>query len=444
MKTADLKYKLLSLVSILAIIIIVVVPFQGFLPIFGYHLFGHYTAFRLWDEVALLIAVIGTLVLMVIDHKIRFNTLYRRLVWVIIVYILLNLSLGLIAYVNHGVTAKALGYGLIVNLRYLLFFLITLAVALRMSKLKNSLQKIVIIPAIIVIVFGLLQIFILPHDFLKYFGYGPRTIPITETINNNSRYIRIASTLRGANPLGAYMIIPLSFVLLLLIRSKKLDWQKILFLLSGLIVLFFSFSRSAYLGAILSFCFILLMSDLAQKHLKKILGLFGVALVILLLLFGLLHNNKVFQNFAFHTQTNSKVKTTSDAQHASALIDGVKAVIHNPLGKGPGTSGPASYYNHHERNPEDYYLQIAEEDGVVGLILFLTITVGIGYILWLRRDDPLALFLLASLIGISFVNLLAYAWSDDTLAYIWWGLAGIAMVTETEVKKYTKNIPKMT
>ncbi len=444
MKTADLKYKLLSLVSILAIIIIVVVPFQGFLPIFGYHLFGHYTAFRLWDEVALLIAVIGTLVLMVIDHKIRFNTLYRRLVWVIIVYILLNLSLGLIAYVNHGVTAKALGYGLIVNLRYLLFFLITWAVALRMSKLKNSWQKIVIIPAIIVIVFGLLQIFILPHDFLKYFGYGPRTIPITETINNNSRYIRIASTLRGANPLGAYMIIPLSFVLLLLIRSKKLDWQKILFLLSGLIVLFFSFSRSAYLGAILSFCFILLMSDLAQKHLKKILGLFGVALVILLLLFGLLHNNKVFQNFAFHTQTNSKVKTTSDAQHASALIDGVKAVIHSPLGKGPGTSGPASYYNHHERNPEDYYLQIAEEDGVVGLILFLTITVGIGYILWLRRDDPLALFLLASLIGISFVNLLAYAWSDDTLAYIWWGLAGIAMVTETEVKKYTKNIPKMT
>jgi hypothetical protein len=39
----------------------------------------------------------------------------------------------------------------------------------------------------------------------------------------------------------------------------------------------------------------------------------------------------------------------------------------------------------------------------------------------------LARVLLASLAGIIFVNLLSHAWTDDTLAYLWWGLTGIAL-----------------
>jgi hypothetical protein len=61
--------------------------------------------------------------------------------------------------------------------------------------------------------------------------------------------------------------------------------------------------------------------------------------------------------------------------------------------------------------------------------MFLGITGTTGYLLWKRRSDPLALTLLASLVGICFVNLLSHAWTDDTLAYTWWGLAGIAIGT---------------
>jgi hypothetical protein len=43
------------------------------------------------------------------------------------------------------------------------------------------------------------------------------------------------------------------------------------------------------------------------------------------------------------------------------------------------------------------------------------------------RADPLALGLFASFIGLTVVNLFMHAWTDDTLAYVWWGLAGIAM-----------------
>jgi hypothetical protein len=34
---------------------------------------------------------------------------------------------------------------------------------------------------------------------------------------------------------------------------------------------------------------------------------------------------------------------------------------------------------------------------------------------------------LASLIGISVINLVSHAWMDDTLSLLWWGLAGIAL-----------------
>jgi hypothetical protein len=380
MRISALKYTVLTWVSIISMLIILLVPFQGFLSVFGAHLIGHYTALRLWDEALLALVVLGIIYLLLTDSKIRFNTLYRRLVWLIAGYIVLNVALGLIAYRDHHVTAKALGFGLIVNLRYLIFFLATWAVALRMSKLRHSWKPLVIWPAVIVIIFGLLQVFVLPHDFLSHFGYSTNTIPAMETINHNSKYIRIGSTLRGANPLGAYMILPLSLSLLLITRSKKPNRKQILYLVAGLVVLFFSFSRSAWLGAFVSLSFILLMSPFALKHPKQILSGLGALVVVLLCLVAVFHNNKTFQNYVFHTQTNPAVKTTSDQQHNSAIKNGLKQVAKQPLGRGSGTAGPASIYNYNARNPEDYYIQIAEEDGWLGIVIFVLIIAGVGYI----------------------------------------------------------------
>ena len=84
-------------------------------------------------------------------------------------------------------------------------------------------------------------------------------------------------------------------------------------------------------------------------------------------------------------------------------------------------------------------MQIAQETGWIGLGLFVLINVGVGYLLWLRRDDPLALSLFASLIGLTFINLLSHAWADDTLAYVWWGLAGIAMAPNRKAEVAEKS-----
>jgi hypothetical protein len=121
-------------------------------------------------------------------------------------------------------------------------------------------------------------------------------------------------------------------------------------------------------------------------------------------------------------------------------------LAHHPLGDGPGTAGPASVYNHGHpaRIAENYFIQVGQETGWLGLTLFTLINVGVGYLLWLRRDDPLALSLFASLIGLTLINMLSHAWADDTLAYIWWGLAGIAMVSDPKpkIKTKTKTVPR--
>jgi hypothetical protein len=42
------------------------------------------------------------------------------------------------------------------------------------------------------------------------------------------------------------------------------------------------------------------------------------------------------------------------------------------------------------------------------------------------------------------VNLLSHAWADDTLTYVWWGLAGIAMAQPaTRINPITKKHAKV-
>lgn len=439
MKTAALKYTVLSWVSGLTMLILLGMPFHAFITVWGSSIFGHYTALRLWKEVLLAICIIGTLYLIATDHKIRTHTLSRRLVWLILAYMLLNVAWGLLALNQHDVNRKALGYGLIVNLRFLAFFLVTWALSLRMSRLRSHWQWMVYWPAMGVAAFGLLQIFILPHDFLRHFGYGPLTIPPFETINHNTHYIRIMSTLRGANPLGAYLLIPISLLVVLLL-GKRRTWLQAGFLAELLLVLFFTFSRSAWIGGILSIAVILLLSVRTKPARNVTIAAIATVVVAGLGLTAAYRHSTRFENFIFHTQTHSAVKTTSDEGHLSALKTNAEDLERQPLGHGPGTAGPASVYNtpHQPRIAENYFIQVTQETGWLGLTLFVLINAGVGYLLWLRRADPLALSLFASLIGLTFINLLSHAWADDTLAYVWWGLAGVAMAPDRKAEAAEK------
>lgn len=416
-------------------LILLLVPFHAFLTVWASSIFGHYTALRLWKEALLILCITGALYLIAMDHKIRSHTLSRRLVWLIMAYVALNIVWGLMALDQNDVTPKALGYDWIVNLRFLAFFLLTWAVALRMARIRSHWQWLVYWPAIVVVGFGLLQALVLPDDFLRHFGYGPETIPVYDTINQNEAYVRAASTLRGANPLGAYLLIPISLLVVLLLRPKKRTWLQAGFLGAALVVLFFTFSRSAWIGALLSIAIILALSLRTRRSQRIALVTAGCLILAGAVAALTLSSNDRFENLVWHTQEESTIKVSSNHQRLEAMQEGLKDIANDPLGSGPGTAGPASFYNQPDppRVSENYFVQIGQSVGVIGMAMFGLISVGVGYLLWLRRADPLALSLFASFVGLTFINMLSHAWTDDTIAYVWWGLAGVAMATLPQV-----------
>lgn len=441
MKASTIKYGVLTCTLTLISVIFILLPFHAFLSVWASSLFGHYTVFRLWKELLMALAFLGVLYLLAFDRKVRHHTLRRKLTWLIVAYILVQILWGLWAWRAGDVTLKAMAYGVLLNSRFLLFFLLGWAVAIRTERFERRWPKLLLWPAVLVVLFGLLQVFVLPIDFLRHFGYGPGTIDPYETINNNIDFIRYMSTLRGANPLGAYLLIPISALVVLLVRfPRSWNWTKGLLLAGSLAMLLFSFSRSAWIGAAFSILTAVIFASKSvwwRQH-RRLLASGAVAITAAGVLSAFtLWNNTHFQNFIFHTQDNSIAAISSNDDHASALRRGLADLEADPLGQGPGTAGPASVYNNHEaRISENYYIQLAQEAGLPGLLLFLTIVGAVGYLLWTRRETTLALSLLAALVGISVVNLLSHAWTDDTLAYVWWGLAGLAIGTPV-IKKVT-------
>lgn len=410
--------------------ILVLVPFHAFLTVWAGSTLGHYTAVRLWEEVLLLFMTVAG-VYVVVRQRLWRTASHSSLVWLIAVYLLVQLAGLVVALYAGSVNFKAGLYGLLLNCRFLLFFGLAWLAASQNPLLRRHWRRIILLPAAFVVMFGLLQRFVLPHDFLKHFGYGDATIPPFETIDHKVQYLRIQSTLRGANLLGAYLLIVLATCLTGLRR-----YYRVAALLAGLVVLFLSGSRAAWLGAAVTLAFLLWL-ELPSARAKRVLAVIAAAcLVVAVGAIIILRNENFVQNTVFHTDEHSRSSISSNAAHLSATKGALKQVAKEPLGRGVGTAGPASVYNTKEpgRIAEDYYLQIGQETGWLGLFLFIGIIVFVTRALWLRRHEQLPRLLLASFMGLGVVALLMHLWADETVAFLWWGLAGIALAPLSEVR----------
>lgn len=430
---SSVSAKLIRLASFGVAAILVLVPFHALLSVWVGSFFGAYDAARLWKE-ALLVLLVGLAGYFVW----RDQSLWRKLrswplLWLIVAYCGLEVGMGLVALATDHVGLKALGYGLIVDLRFLIFFLVALVVATRSSWLRQHWQKLALVSAAVVVVFGLLQAFVLPNDFLTHFGYGPDTIKAYQMVDQDPEHIRIQSTLRGANPLGAYLVVVLGVVVALLVWGKKgLRSRRVLggLLVASLMVLGLTYSRSAYIGAAAAIAVTVWLAVESAKIRRFMIIGAACLLVLFTSSVWLLRDNDAVQSVLFHTNEHSSSPRSSNQDRTSALQSGLRDVATEPLGRGPGTAGPASVYNTKApaRIAENYYLQIGQAVGWVGLGLFVAIVVVLCRQLLRIKHSPLALALVASLVGISIINLLSHAWTDDTLSLLWWGFAGIAIL----------------
>lgn len=428
-------------------LILVLIPFHATLTVWLSSIFGHYTAIRLWKEVLLVFACIITGLLLFRNPTLRkkiWQEPYTRPVIILIgVYVVLHLLMAAVALLREEVTLKAFGYGLISNLRFLAFFAICIVTGSYYSEwIKAHWKQLLLWPAGIVVGFGLLQAFVLPVDFLKHAGYGSETIAPYIAIDQKDEYARVQSTLRGPNPLGAYLVIVVTVLSGLLLATRARSWKLALAITGTLVVLYGTYSRSAWIGLIFSLA-VLVWLTVRSTQAKKILAIAAVSMLLVgVCVVFVLRDNDQVQNLLFHTDETSQSATSSNESRAGALIDGTEDIVEQPYGRGPGTAGPASVYNDgNARIPENYFLQIAQEVGVLGVGVFIAICCFVGRALWRVREwGVLPVTLLASLVGITIVNFVSHAWADDTLAYIWWGFTGVVLgATLLTYKKDAKN-----
>ena len=418
------------------LVILALVPFHAFLTVWAGSVTGHYTLVRLWEEVLLALLVPPALYVLWRNKLWRQLGRHSWLVWLMGAYAAVQLIWLGVALSHGSVNLKAGLYGLLINGRFLLFFGLVWLAAYNDAFLKRSWRQLVLIPAALVVVVGLLQRLVLPHDILRHFGYGDATIAPYETIDHKVQYLRIQSTLRGANLLGAYTIVVVAAIVAGLRRYYR--WAG---LIAVVAVLFFSGSRAAWIGAVVALL-TLLWLRLPNRRLRRLAiggGVLGFAALFALIV--VLRNQDFVQNTVFHTDENSHSAVSSNAAHFSATNRALKQVIREPLGRGVGTAGPASVYNDKEpsRIAENYFLQLGQETGWLGMGLFVAICVVASCGLWRRREEPLAQLLLASFVGLTVVAMFMHLWTDETASFLWWGLAALALAPSTISKLSTNN-----
>ena len=389
------------------------------------HLPEYALLIKSWKE--LLLALAGLLLVYVLFKRQAWGIFKHRLFYAIIGFAALLVALVPVLFVGVEATLA----GILANLRYLLFFSLVYAALRLYPQTKRIFIGTFFAGAAVVMIFAFAQVTFLPHDVLIHLGYGPSTIAPYMTVDNNMDYIRINSTLRGPNPLGAYAAIVLALVAALwALRFKALSrrWRVGTGLLAGasLVALLASYSRAAALGAIGALLLVAL-AVYGRKISRAVWVGTGLVALVTLGTFYMLKDTQFVSQVVLHQDPIDGSEVSSNDEHAESLTDGVARMLRQPLGGGVGSTGSASLLSDEPLIIENQLLYTAHEAGWVGLVLLVYIQATLLVLLWARRSYWLALGVFASGIGLSVIGLVLPVWTDDTVAIIWWGLAAVAL-----------------
>jgi O-antigen ligase len=164
-----------------------------------------------------------------------------------------------------------------------------------------------------------------------------------------------------------------------------------------------------------------------MRQRKQLSYVFAAIFIGVITALAVTWNTNFVQTTLWHRDPSESSSVNSDNQRQSSLRAALNAIAGRPLGFGPGTVNIASTYGPSPVTVENYYLQVAQELGIIGLLLFIAIIVLSALKLWRQRSSDIATALLASLVGISVVSMFLPAWGDETLSMLWWGMAGLVV-----------------
>jgi hypothetical protein len=389
-------------------------------------LFPHFDLLiKSWKEI--LRGVAGVVLLIILSQTKQWRLLRDPLILCILAFAVLHVVL--LPFLWQG-TQQALA-GILIDLRYLFYFVLVYIAVKLYPSLRQPFLLVGLVGALVITVFAVLQVTVLPYDILKYIGYGPSTIEPYLTVDQNSSFIRVNSTLRGPNPLGAYAGMVLTLLAAYVVRGqlKKAARPQVIagvLAAASVVSVWVSYSRSALLGVLVG---IMVVFGFAYGHKvsrKVWLGV-GIGLIVLMGALIALRNTDFVSNVVFHQNLHGGATVDSNEGHVSSLQQAMLADLTHPLGLGIGSTGSASLLGASPVVIENQYLFDGHEAGWLAVILFVIIYVLLLRRLWQKRSDWLALGVFASGLGLAAVGLLLPVWADDTVSIIWWGLAAIAL-----------------
>lgn len=432
----------------LAIILLAVLPFHALFVTVGTKLIagvGHapLAELALWKE-----AVLGIILLLAALEWLRSPKIQLDRIDVVTgMLLLLSIAVTVFTHGNWKLYAVGFKYDFVPLIAF---------VVLRRVRWSDSFMRragvALLSAASIVATYGIISIY-LPQSFFTALGYSDLhslyqpDAPLSAFQQiGGSALRRIQSTMSGPNQLGLWLLIPLCIALT---RKKAIG----VFVIAAL---FLTLSRSAVLAAG-TIVIVLLWQRLPRQK-------FWFATGFLLVL------SFVISVSAYFIAPNIAVRAASTRDHLIRPLQAIETIVQHPFGLGLGAAGPASnrisdtcvylaqgddpsWASVHKNLcvfvgdsqvqptdrvcqcpflPENWYLQIGVEMGVLGLVLFIALTV-----LMLRRL-PSNRFVFFAFLGISIAALFLHAWEDSAVAYTMW----VLLAAHLSVHRHHQAVPR--
>lgn len=277
------------------------------------------------------------------------------------------------------------------------------------------------------------------YEVLNVFPFNFSDIRFHGTIGG-ADFIRVGSVLLSPLTLGFYLLLPFAVAIERTTREGLRSASGAVLLLVGA-ALIFTQTRAALVGAVI-IAFIALRPAAGRSSERRWQFAMLLAVGVILAL-----------PVATATELSQRATTAasgdeeSATDHVEAFWNGIDAVASRPLGHGVATSaGSGQRFQVEETTiTENNYLQVGVEVGLLGMILFVALTVTM-----LRRlkratlavPDPGIAATRGAALGLAVGAFFLHAWAAIPIAWTLWALAGAAIgIAEARVQSDRETSP---
>jgi len=336
--------------------------------------------------------------------------------WFIIGFVAVGLIVSLINWQQVSLTQFIWGARTEWSFLVLLFALVFLMREWTKQQVA-TLVKVAIGTGVVVLIWGLL-VQLVGAEFLVNLGYRNDwstfyldQAPAFCQKEGGVDFCRMQSTFVGPNRYAAYLLVMLP----LFWFGIKRTWQKYLLVLLGVISLGLTLSSTAWmaLGLMVVVYLAWFYRRLWLKY-WKVIGGVGVVVVLVGGVLAIIFGNRVLD--------------ASGSEHFVRTLAAWHTFVENPLGFGVGTAGPASYKVGDGFIPENWYLQVAVNTGIFGLVMFMAIWVEVFRKIHAdckRKVSKWQLIAGLALIGVLAQNFFLHTWEEPGVYVVLLFLVGV-------------------